>query len=84
MKIGDILICKKQHSSINDVSIFVDIFVGDKLIIESIDDDLLYLKYDSIQLIFKLTHNNRFNWYYFVGDYFYTTEELRIKKLQTI
>lgn len=76
MKIGDKLICKKSISEIED-----GLTLNKKYVINDIFDDYIVVKNDYNTNTFLKT--DKYN-YWYIWDYFYNPDEIRIKKLKSI
>jgi hypothetical protein len=81
MKIGDKLICKKSVSEIQDRLTLNKNYIIYDIFGDSVDDYIVVVENDNNSKTFFLTDSNSF-WY--IWDYFYTKDELRIKKLKTL
>jgi hypothetical protein len=81
MKIGDKLICKKSVSEIQDRLTLNKNYIIYNIFGDSVDDYIVVVENDNNSKTFFLTDSNSF-WY--IWDYFYTKDELRIKKLKTL
>ena len=77
MKVGDKLICKKYFKSDG-----VILSIGRKYEIDNIESNGVRIKFNNIHYILFSLYENKFcgNIY----DYFYSPEEIRLKKLDSI
>lgn len=78
---GDILVCKKNYLSSDSRN--QHILENDMLIIDYIDTYNVLLKSKKYDVVYSMSHNIPTHLIY-VWDYFYTKNELRIKKITEI